>query len=188
MEITRNTEPIVVRRKASRKKRQRECNTKLITLDAYHARLLHELQATFGSSHSRASQFCLDYAYDVRTDIKPFRAHAREEMVNKVFIPFSDSTERKEAEQFARTMYVPFTFLLKSAIRRTLDDLLSGTLTPSHPLVRLYFPKLKKEFPGEPQERVSYLIDERVKKLDSESFERSLKSLKRSDDSTIDFG
>lgn len=163
---------------------QGTASSKLVTIDGYHAKLLHHVGKTFKASHSRAAQFCLDYVYEVKSDIRPFRTHSQRHPVDKVFIPFAAPyycdrrrlivDQRTDAEEFARTMFMAFTVLLKSAIRQTVDDLLNGKLSPTHPLVTHYFPKGKMDIPTA---EIYELIRERVDANDPIGFDARLNKL-----------
>ncbi|PRZ50683.1 hypothetical protein [Paraburkholderia fungorum] len=112
---------------------------KLIYLDDYHAELLNALHLSLRASHSRVAQFCLDHFFDIESHIKPYRKSSQRQKVMNIFIPFQSMSQRRTAERKARDEFNNFTGIVKTAIRKTMEDVREGRLDRNHPMMQKYF-------------------------------------------------
>lgn len=167
----------MTQKKQARKKETRSTD-KLTYLDEYHADLLNALQHSLHASHSRVTQFCLEYAFQIKSNVKPYRQCPKRERVLNIFIPFSSHLEKRQAEHAAKFNFQNFTGLCKTAIRKTMEDFEDGNLNLDHQLVIKYFHNDKSRKKNKPSlpENISGLLADKHKLEKSDIFQHALTS------------
>ncbi|MFM0417545.1 hypothetical protein [Paraburkholderia aromaticivorans] len=167
----------MTQKKQARKKETRSTD-KLTYLDEYHADLLNALQRSLHASHSRVAQFCLEYAFSIQSNVKPYRQCPDRQRVLNIFIPFSTHKEKKQAEQEAKFNFQNFTGLCKTAIRKTMEDFRDSKLDLDHHLVIKYFHNDKSRRKNKPHipKNISGLLADKHKLERSEIFHDVLTS------------